>query len=76
MYGAIVRNVVRPPLQQLDALVRLGVATIHEAMGRRGLMASRLRPIYPGAAIAGSAVPISVAPGDNSMVNAAIEVCQ
>lgn len=76
MYGAIVRNVTRPPLAALDALAALGVATIHEAMGRRGLMAARLRPIYPGASIAGSAMPISVAPGDNSMINAAIEVAQ
>ena len=76
MYGAIVRNVTRPSRTVLDALALLGVATVHEAMGRRGLMASRLRPIYPGAAIGGSAMPISVAPGDNSMLNAAIEVAQ
>jgi 4-hydroxy-4-methyl-2-oxoglutarate aldolase len=76
MYGAIVRKVTRPPLAALDALAALGVATIHEAMGRRGLMAPRLRPIYPGVSIAGSAMPISVAPGDNSMINAAIEVAQ
>jgi 4-hydroxy-4-methyl-2-oxoglutarate aldolase len=76
MIGTIVRNVSRPRLDRLDAFVPLGVATVHEAMGRRGLMASRLRPIYPGATIAGSAIPISVAPGDNSMVNAAIEVCR
>ncbi len=76
MIGTIVRNVARPPRDRLEAFVPLGVATVHEAMGRRGLMASRLRPIYPGAAIAGSAIPISVAPGDNSMVNAAIEVCR
>ena len=56
MIGTIVRNVVRPPRDQLDAFVPLGVATVHEAMGRRGLMASRLRPIYPGAAIAGGTV--------------------
>lgn len=74
MIGTIVRNVARPSRDRLDMLATLGVATIHEAIGRRGLMASRLRPIFPGAAIAGSAIPISVAPGDNSMVNAAIEV--
>ena len=74
MIGTIVRNVARPTLNRLDAFVPFGVATVHEAMGRRGMMASRLRPIYAGATIAGSAIPISVAPGDNSMVNAAIEV--
>jgi 4-hydroxy-4-methyl-2-oxoglutarate aldolase len=76
MYGTIVRNAPRAAREHIDPLAGLGVATIHEAMGRRGLMASRLRPIYPGAAICGSAVPISVAPGDNSMLNAAIEVCR
>jgi 4-hydroxy-4-methyl-2-oxoglutarate aldolase len=74
MIGTIVRNIPRAPRERLDTLASLGVATIHEAIGRRGLMASRLRPIYAGAAIAGTAVPISVAPGDNSMLNAAIEV--
>ena len=74
MIGTIVRRVDRPPRDKLDAFVALGVATVHEAMGRRGLMATRLRPIYPGATIAGSAMTISVAPGDNSMLNAAIEV--
>jgi 4-hydroxy-4-methyl-2-oxoglutarate aldolase len=76
MYGTIVRNAPRAAREHIDPLAELGVATLHEAMGRRGLMAARLRPIYPGAAIAGSAVPISCAPGDNSMLNAAIEVCR
>ena len=74
MIGTIVRSIPRASQERLDELAALGVATVHEAMGRRGLMASRLRPIYPGAAIAGNAIPISVAPGDNSMLNAAIEV--
>ena len=76
MIGTIVRNFARPSRAELDAFIPLGVATVHEAMGRRGLMASRLRPIYPGVTIAGSAMTISVAPGDNSMVNAAIEVAR
>lgn len=74
--GVVVRNVPRPALADLDALAAHGVATLHEALGRRGLMASRLRPIYPGAAVAGAAVTVAVAPGDNMMIHAAIEECR
>jgi 4-hydroxy-4-methyl-2-oxoglutarate aldolase len=70
------RNVRRPAAASLDALAGYGVATAHEAMGRRGLLGSRLRPIFPGASIAGTAITVSIPPGDNSMIHVAVEVCR
>ena len=72
----VVRQVERAASATIEALGRAGVATVHEAMGRIGLMEPAIRPIQQGVKYAGSAVTVLCQPGDNLMIHAAIEVCQ
>jgi 4-hydroxy-4-methyl-2-oxoglutarate aldolase len=72
----VVRNPRRTDRATVDALGEYGVATIHEAQGRTGLLASALRPVWSGAHISGTAVTVSVPPADNWMIHVAVEQCR
>jgi 4-hydroxy-4-methyl-2-oxoglutarate aldolase len=71
----VVRQVEQPSADAVAALEKYGVTTVHEAQGRCGLLAPYMRPIFAGACIAGSAVTVSLPPGDNLMIHVAVEVC-
>jgi 4-hydroxy-4-methyl-2-oxoglutarate aldolase len=72
----VVRNIPRIDAATAEGLERLGVATVHEANGRKGLLAPAIRPIYQGARIAGTAVTVETGAGDNWMIHVAVEQCK
>ena len=76
MVPTIVRRIRRADRDTIRALGEQGVATVHEAQRRSGLMRSYMRPIFASARIAGSAITVSCQPGDNLMIHASMELCE
>ncbi len=74
--GIVITGIKRADAALIAGFAKIGVATAHEAQGRKGLLAAHLRPVYRPAHIAGPAVTVEVAPGDNWMIHVAIEQCQ
>jgi 4-hydroxy-4-methyl-2-oxoglutarate aldolase len=74
--GIVKRNIVRADKVAVEKLARFGVATVHEAMGRVGLMQTHMRPIYAGARLCGTAVTVLLHPGDNWMMHVVAEQLQ